>query len=186
MQPSIPRLLLTLLSLLSLVSASDLTATLSAWPLSAANPTVLGSITYNPITLTPLVTTLKPLGLGSDELIRIGSNNGNGNGNEGSWTVTTPATLSNGKLVLHLDSEGRIYHVEVQQGKQAPEGVVGIQVELVKLGKGPLPVLNKPVVLNAQGRVPETEKEKTFLQKYWWLLLGMFILIVGGGGDPAK
>jgi hypothetical protein len=159
MQPSIQRLLLTLLGLLSLVSASDITATLTAWPLSAANPTPLGSVVYNPLTLTTSTTSLKPLSLKDDELVRIGSGDGE------SWTVTTAGALANGKLVLQLDAEGRVYQVEVEQGRSAPEGIVGTEVKLSRVVKGATPTLSKPVVLNAQGRVPEVEKEKTFLQK---------------------
>lgn len=101
------------------------------------------------------------MSLKDDELIRIGS----GDSDNGSWTVTTAGSLVNGKLVLQLDAEGRVYQVEVEQGRAAPEGVVGTEVELSRVVKGATPTLNKPVVLNAQGRVPEVEKEKTFLQK---------------------
>jgi len=47
---------------------------------------------------------------------------------------------------------------------------------------GPQPFLNKPIVLNAEGKLPEPDVEKTFLQKYWWILLAAALLILSGGG----
>ncbi|KAF2445131.1 hypothetical protein P171DRAFT_289953 [Karstenula rhodostoma CBS 690.94] len=40
-----------------------------------------------------------------------------------------------------------------------------LEVELVRREAGPKPVLNKPVVLNADGRIDSKEPEKTFIQK---------------------
>lgn len=58
-------------------------------------------------------------------------------------------------------------------------------VEVTKQREGPLPVLNKPVQLNSEGRV-EQKDEKTFLQKYWWaiaIFLVLQLLTAGGGGE---
>ncbi len=40
-----------------------------------------------------------------------------------------------------------------------------VVVELVPRERGPAPVLNKPVVLNADGKLDGKEPEKSFLQK---------------------
>ncbi|KAL1875347.1 hypothetical protein VTK73DRAFT_10081 [Phialemonium thermophilum] len=58
----------------------------------------------------------------------------------------------------------------------------GPQVNVVVTEHGKQPDLNKPVVLSPEGKkiVPE---EKTFLQKYWWMLAIAFILFSAGGGD---
>ena len=62
-----------------------------------------------------------------------------------------------------------------------------VRVNLLVAGQGPTPKLNtrKPPQVDAEGRevVQEEQQEKTFLQKYWYILLALaFVLISGGGG----
>ena len=58
-------------------------------------------------------------------------------------------------------------------------------IEIVKVQEGKRPVLNKPVVLNEQGKV-EGPPEKTFLQKYWWAIAIFLVLqLVAGGAGGA-
>jgi hypothetical protein len=70
-----------------------------------------------------------------------------------------------------------------QKGRSAEANVV---IEVVRPAAGPEPVLNRPVVLTPDGKVPGKEEgEKTFLQKYWWAI-ALFVLVqvmAGGGGD---
>ena len=55
---------------------------------------------------------------------------------------------------------------------------------VVQAVQAPVPVLNRPVELTAEGKVPEKEAEKSFMQKYWWVFLGAAVLaMAGGGGD---
>jgi hypothetical protein len=97
------------------------------------------------------------------------------------------------KLRVHLDSKGEVYHVDLEtdeipnpakmtfnikksdkkaraaakEAKKAEwrDGVTS--VEIVLQDDAPAPFLNKPVVLNAEGRVDAPEgAEKSFLQKY--------------------
>lgn len=70
-----------------------------------------------------------------------------------------------------------------------PERTAGpvVRVNLLISGQGPAPKLNsrKPPQVDAEGQeiVPEEQQEKTFLQKYWYILLALaFVLISGGGG----
>ena len=41
----------------------------------------------------------------------------------------------------------------------------GLSVEVVPMKAGPMVHLNKPVVLDAEGKLDDKEPEKTFLQK---------------------
>ncbi|CAK7202921.1 hypothetical protein SEUCBS139899_005648 [Sporothrix eucalyptigena] len=61
----------------------------------------------------------------------------------------------------------------------------GPQATVVVAAKGATPVLNRPVVLSPEGKKAVPEEEKTFLQKYWWLLgtIAVLVLTSGGGGD---
>lgn len=69
---------------------------------------------------------------------------------------------------------------EIQGGPQ-------IRVNILPVGYGPTPKLNSraPPQLDADGReiVPEEQQEKTFFQKYWFILLGIaFMLMTSGAG----
>lgn len=78
--------------------------------------------------------------------------------------------------------------------EKAKDAVVGgiqagpvVRVNLLISGHGPVPTLNtrKPPQVDAEGRevVQEEQQEKTFLQKYWYILLALaFVLVSGGGG----
>jgi len=61
-----------------------------------------------------------------------------------------------------------------------------LEVEVVKMVVGPSPVLNRPVVLNAEGKVDTgtPEDQRSFLQKYWWAIAIFLLvqLVIGGGG----
>lgn len=59
-------------------------------------------------------------------------------------------------------------------------------VEIVPMREGPLPVLNRNVVVGSDGKVEGGEQEKTFLQKYWWaiaIFLVLQLVAAGGGGE---
>ncbi|KIH91584.1 hypothetical protein SPBR_01984 [Sporothrix brasiliensis 5110] len=64
----------------------------------------------------------------------------------------------------------------------------GPQATVVVAGKGATPVLNRPVVLSTEGKKAEPAEEKTFLQKYWWVIGTAVVLAVtsGGGGEESK
>ena len=79
-----------------------------------------------------------------------------------------------------MDERGDVYHVGLatsglgkaningdsnSKGKGAESKVEEIDIEVVRRTQAPQPTLNKPVVLNAEGRLEGKEPEKTFLQK---------------------
>lgn len=59
---------------------------------------------------------------------------------------------------------------------------LGPQAKIHLMGRGKQPELNKPIVLSPEGKNVEKE-EKTFLQKYWWMIGIALLLAMGGGGD---
>jgi hypothetical protein len=97
--------------------------------------------------------------------------------------VTSAASFTNEyrkKLILHVDESGDVYHVGLAtsgwgktningdsngEGKGAEGKVEEIDIEVVRRTQAPQPTLNKPIVLNAEGRLEGKEPEKTFLQK---------------------
>lgn len=127
-------------------------------------------------------------GEGSARLVRIGFPE------QDSWTVTTHRVLSapTPRWTVWIDprAAGKAWRVEVSTSP-SPDWDDGdgrpAEAEIKKINSvaGILPFLNQPVVLTPDGSLPETEGEKTFFQKYWWLLLAGFLLImsVGGGGE---
>lgn len=56
-----------------------------------------------------------------------------------------------------------------QKKKSASKHDEQVIVEVVKASPAPAPHLNKPVVLDADGKLPKKEQEQTFLQKYWYV-----------------
>ena len=68
------------------------------------------------------------------------------------------------KFVIHVDEKGEPFHVGFSTRAKGNEKE--IDVEVLKKNVGPKPVLNKPVVLNAEGKLGGEEPEKTFLQKW--------------------
>lgn len=92
------------------------------------------------------------------------------------------------KIRVWVD-EGDLWRVDVPSSLSltgnggAEEGTVPVEVLVEKIGgiAGAVPVLNRPVVLAPDGTVPTPEGERTFLQKYWWVLLAGLLLVVSGG-----
>jgi len=116
-------------------------------------------------------------------------------------------------IILHVSQKGEIYHIGVgseevpdpkvvvkkereamtkKQKKKLPKVKVSelvrrdgvTTIEVVEIDRAPMPALNRPVVLNPEGKVESKEEEKTFFQKYWWMI-GAFLLfnvLIGGGG----
>ncbi|KAL9616533.1 MAG: hypothetical protein Q9160_008600 [Pyrenula sp. 1 TL-2023] len=124
---------------------------------------------------------------------------------EGS-TLTTLSAFNETQqqcLTLHLDASGHVYSaalfardlqsvsppVKSQRSSKSPTNLKpSTQITLLPPSPGPSATLNhrKPVKVDESGREipgPEQEKEKTFLQKYWWVFLIVTVLALSGGGD---
>lgn len=106
-------------------------------------------------------------------------------------------------LTLHLDASGDAYSAALfardvqsipppakspRSSKSSTKLKPDTQITLLLPSPGPSATLNhrKPVKVDESGREipgPEQEKEKTFLQKYWWVFLIVTVLALGGGGD---
>ncbi|CAD6449748.1 7e6a8969-5b3e-402e-84ea-f535d82c0616 [Sclerotinia trifoliorum] len=57
------------------------------------------------------------------------------------------------------------------------------KVEVRRMVAGKEPVLGPNVVLSKEGKLEGEVVEKTFLQKYWWILLGAAMLTMTAGGS---
>jgi hypothetical protein len=94
----------------------------------------------------------------------------------GSWSgiATSAANFAEGKdkkIQLLLNEQGEVYHVGFKTSDwptSAKGGSKkdGISVEVVPMKPASTIQLNKPVVLNADGKLAGQPEEKTFLQKY--------------------
>lgn len=170
-------LVLTFFSSLALAAQSEQTVDIHAWPLSASKSHSLAKISYNNANAT-IKSYTPPTIPSTDEILRIGFHRPSG-----SWSgvATAASNFQPGKdkkVQLHLNRAGELFHVgfvandlpsssksgKGRQGKGGDaEDVLGVEVVRVQQGSGPH--LNKPVVLDAEGKVPQKEAEKTFLQK---------------------
>jgi len=150
------------------------TVTVYAWPLSATSPTSFATIALS-TSQTKTKAEVNSLQLPSippstDEIVRIGLYDPSTK--QWSGTATAASSFAPGlarKLTLHVDEDGNAYHAMLSAfelpGKSKKKDE--LQVEVIASRPGPQPLLNKPVVLNADGKVPQAEEkdQKTFLQK---------------------
>lgn len=164
-------MLLSKLLLLPFAVASSVTLYVSSVPVSSdssiiPSPIPLAHIEYS--TDQPagtLISYTPPTGsYSSDHLLRIGLTDSKPD----SWRgiVTSAASFSeqySKKFVVHVDEKGEPFHVGF--GTSARGSGEEVEVEIVQKVSGPKPVLNKPIVLNAEGKLESKEPEKTFLQK---------------------
>ncbi|KAI5927978.1 hypothetical protein F4810DRAFT_705875 [Camillea tinctor] len=122
------------------------------------------------------------------KLVRIGVYNPTSKQWESSTSVASADNFSKGyspMVMLSVDQKGTVVSAALR-GIGIDAGQTrdfGPQAMVLATQPGKQPDLNKPVVLSPEGKtvVPE---EKTFLQKYWWLI-GIVVLMsmTGGGGD---
>ncbi|GAB0137740.1 hypothetical protein EsDP_00005994 [Epichloe bromicola] len=111
-----------------------------------------------------------------------------------SWTSgTTVASTENfakgysPTIMVNVNHKGHVVSAALK-GVQIDAGQTrdfGPKVVVLTEGKGAQPALNKPVVLTEGEKVEE--EEKSFLQKYWWMIgIAVFIALSGGGGEQGK
>ncbi|KAL2179872.1 histone chaperone domain CHZ-domain-containing protein [Thermothelomyces heterothallicus CBS 202.75] len=111
----------------------------------------------------------------STNLVRIGIYDPFSHAWVSSTSVASAANFAKGyapHFVLSVDAEGRYLGVTCR-GVAIDAGVTrdfGPQAVVVRTAAGKQPVLGKPVVLSPEGRKVGQGEEKTFLQKYWWVL----------------
>jgi hypothetical protein len=179
---------LLILSLISLASAGKTTTpasddefdvstlphalTLYASPLISSSkplppPAPYGTISYNPSTLqarfTPFTSSSPPADAPLTKLGLYDSDSKRWR----SAVVVAREKLVAGYVILHLAEDKEDQEVRSVSFAAAVPGEKkeGVSVKVVRATAGPEPVLNKPVVLDETGKVPEPEVEKTFLQK---------------------
>lgn len=166
------KMLLSRLLLLPFAVASSVTLYVSSVPASGdsaviPSPIPLAQIEYDadqPVGT--LASFTPPTGsYASDHLLRVGLTDPK----SGSWRgiVTSAASFSDQyhkKFIIHVDEKGEPFHIGFGTSAKGSEDEV--EVEIRKRNVGPKPVLNKPIVLNAEGKLDGKEPEKTFLQKY--------------------
>jgi hypothetical protein len=164
-------MLISKLLLLPFAVASSVTLYVSSVPETAEtavipSPIPLAQIEYDadqPVgtlaSYTPPTGSLSP-----EHLLRVGITDPK----SGSWrgVVTSAASFSDQyhkKFVIHVDEKGVPFHIGF--GTSAKGEGDKVEVEILKRSVGPKPVLNRPIVLNAEGKVDSAEPEKSFLQK---------------------
>jgi hypothetical protein len=150
------------------------TVTVYAWPLAAPSPTSFATIALSASQAEPIAEVnslhLPLIQPSTDEIVRIGLYDPATKQWRG--TATAASSFAPGlarKLTLHIDGDGNAYHASLS-AFELPEKSKkkdGLEVEVIPLRPGPQPLLNKPVVLNADGKVQQVEEkdQRSFLQK---------------------
>lgn len=65
-------------------------------------------------------------------------------------------------VTIRIDSQGNLWQAEYSTATEP----AGRSLNVVGALPGPIPILARPLVLNADGKIPPQEPEKTFLQRY--------------------
>ena len=147
--------------------------TIYAWPLSSS-PSKLADIEYSPVEQYTSILSYTPPP-SSSGLVRVGLYNTSTKAWLGS-TVTSAASFQpglQGTISLNANAEGAIWRVSFHSSKktastpQSADDAGNSQplVEILRPAPAPQPHLNKPLVLSPDGKLPEKEVEKSFLQK---------------------
>ncbi|KAG5925944.1 hypothetical protein E4U42_003797 [Claviceps africana] len=123
-------------------------------------------------------------------LIRVGVYDKGSNTWTSGTTVASTENLAKGyspTIVVNVNREGYVASAALK-GVQVDAGQTrdfGPKVVVLTEREGAQPVLNKPVVLTEGKKV--VEDERSFLQKYWWMIgIAVFIALSGGGGEQGK
>lgn len=163
-------LVLAFLILLAAAAQQERTTDIFAWPLSSEKPQTLAEVTYT-ATNASIASVKEPTIPSSDDIVRVGFYHPSG-----SWSgiATAASNFSPNKpkkLQLHVRPDGELYHVGFKVAEPVSQGKGkstqnGMSVEVVPVRLGPVPAMNKPVVVSEDGTVEQKEPEKTFLQKY--------------------
>lgn len=164
-------LVVTLFTSLVLAAQSDQSIDVFAWPLSSPKSQTLAKITYNSTYATVKSYTPPKIPSG-EEIVRVGFYHP-GSSDKWSGVATSSGNFSPGKdkkILLHVNTQGELYHIgfrasDLGTSSKTGTGKDDLSVEILQIQKGQGPHLNKPVVLNAEGKVDDKEPEKTFFQK---------------------
>ncbi|KAL2066198.1 hypothetical protein VTL71DRAFT_2269 [Oculimacula yallundae] len=175
------------------IASDDLidSTTISIQPITPNSlPVELASIKFNPSTLSSEILSYESPSFPdtSSQLLRVGIYDASTSTWKSSTSVTSVETFAKGyapTIVLNLDAQGGIVGVSVKSSAidAGQTRDFGPKVRIVKMREGAKPVLNRPVVLSAEGKVEEVPTEKTLLQKYWWVLAGGVVIMLTTGGS---
>lgn len=168
------------------------------WAVNVPEPSLLAKVAYNPDTLESNVLSYTPPTVEGDHKesrYRIGFYTTAADGSK-QWVgslvsqsaLTSTSATQHNTLQLYLSGsqQHELYHVSLSKKYNAEDSQDSIAVELVYPSAGALPELNKPIVVSPDGTEPVVELEKTFFQKYWWVLMIIAVLTLSGGGGEGQ
>ncbi|EED18379.1 conserved hypothetical protein [Talaromyces stipitatus ATCC 10500] len=165
------------------------------WAVNVPQPSLLAKIAYNPDTLESKVLSYTPPTIentgGNGPHYRIGFYTTAADGSKqwvGSLVSQSALTTQHNTLQLYLSGSQQhdLYHVSLHKGYNADQSSDSVAVELIYPEAGAMPELNKPIVVNPDGTGPQEEVEKTFFQKYWWVLMIVALMTLSGGGGEGQ
>jgi hypothetical protein len=161
-----------LFTLAAAVSTESRSVDIFAWPIvENSKPHTLAQISFTSTNASVKSYNAPAFASSPDDIVRLGFYHASGSWSGIATSASNFAANIPKTLQLHIRPDGELYHVgfkttpAVSQGKDAAIKD-GFAVEVVPIKKGPVPVLNKPVVVSADGTEEGAVPEKTFLQKW--------------------
>ncbi|KAG6010979.1 hypothetical protein E4U21_000006 [Claviceps maximensis] len=161
-------------------------------PQAPSSPLPLAEISYDLVALASaaIVSYESPEIPESASLIRIGVYDTGSKTWTSGTTVASTENLAKGyspTIVINVNHEGHVVSAALK-GVQIDAGQTrdfGPQVVVLTDREGAQPMLNKPVVMT-EGKKVDVD-ERSFLQKYWWMIgIAVFIGLSGGGGGGEQ
>ncbi|RKP35124.1 hypothetical protein BJ085DRAFT_31398 [Dimargaris cristalligena] len=111
-------------------------------------------------------------------------------------------TTNNAQFVLHLDDQNNMLHMEHYAGNptiscptgSAPSALVdpseveySSTVAVIRPTPGPTPHLYRRMAVDGKGDQPKEEDNRSFIAKYWYIIVPLLIMsLMGGGGAPEE
>ncbi|ESZ95030.1 hypothetical protein SBOR_4563 [Sclerotinia borealis F-4128] len=177
------------------------TATIYIQPLTSSSAYPLASISYNPSTLSASLLSYEPptdllpspqdpSSSPNDNLALTGIFDEKTSTFKSSTSLLSLTNFEKGyrpTILLTIDAQGAVLGVTIKSGviDAGATRDFAPKVEVRRVVKGGAPVLGPNVVLSKEGKTEGEVVEKSFLQKYWWVLLGaaMLTMTAGGGSE---
>ena len=139
------------------------------WPSLGHSPQSFATVSYTSTNATIKQQSKFKIPSGSN-VVNLGFKNPSG---EPSMIATAASNLdpeTPKTLLIHLNSENEVFHIGLKTANLPTNGKSAkvqdlLKAEVVRMQRGQGPQLNKPVVLDPEGKLPDKEPEKSFLQK---------------------
>ncbi|KAG4305808.1 hypothetical protein PORY_000718 [Pneumocystis oryctolagi] len=106
------------------------------------------------------------------------------------WVILLNQNVSISEdIIIYLDNFNNIWHVDYvldifnKKKTQTQKVITNAKIIFPASENGVMPIFNKPIVLNANGKPVQ---EKTFFQKYWMYIVPLILFLLAGNRNAEQ